>query len=70
MVGWELVDGHELETAIERLFVDPRAVYLHVHYAAPGATRQELTGSDAGLANPIQGNIRTYPGLRPLWDML
>ena len=36
MVGWELVDGHELETATERLFVDPRAVYLHVHYAAPG----------------------------------
>ena len=36
MVGWELVDGHELEAAIERLFADSRAVYLHVHYAAPG----------------------------------
>jgi len=36
MVGWELVDGHQLEAAIERLFADPRAAYLHVHYAAPG----------------------------------
>jgi hypothetical protein len=36
MVGWELVDGHQLEAAIERLFSDPRAAYLHVHYAAPG----------------------------------
>ena len=36
MVGWELVDGRELEAAIERLFADPRAAYLHVHYAAPG----------------------------------
>ena len=36
MVGWELVDGRELEAAIERLFADPRAAYLHLHYAAPG----------------------------------
>jgi Protein of unknown function (DUF1203) len=36
MVGWELADGKELETAIERLFADPRAAYLHVHFAAPG----------------------------------
>jgi hypothetical protein len=36
MVGWELVDGRELEAAIERLFVKPRANYLHVHFAAPG----------------------------------
>jgi hypothetical protein len=36
MVGRELVDGHQLEGAIERLFADPRAAYLHVHYAAPG----------------------------------
>lgn len=36
MVGWELVDGHQLDAAIERLFADPRAAYLHVHYAAPG----------------------------------
>jgi Protein of unknown function (DUF1203) len=36
MVGWELVEGRELETAIARLFADPRAAYLHVHYAAPG----------------------------------
>ena len=36
MVGWELVDGHELEAAIERLFLKPGADYLHVHFAAPG----------------------------------
>ena len=36
MVGWELIDGLRLEAAVERLFADPRAAYLHVHYAAPG----------------------------------
>jgi hypothetical protein len=36
MVGWELVDGKKLEGAIERLFADPKAAYLHVHYPAPG----------------------------------
>jgi len=36
MVGWELVDGRQLEAAIERLFADPKAAYLHAHYAAPG----------------------------------
>jgi len=32
----ELVEGRDLEAAIERLFADPDASYLHVHYAAPG----------------------------------
>jgi hypothetical protein len=36
MAGWELTEGTGLEGAIERLFGDPRAAYLHVHYAAPG----------------------------------
>lgn len=36
IVGWELVDGRELEAAIERLFANPTAAYLHVHFAAPG----------------------------------
>jgi hypothetical protein len=36
MVGWELIDGRQLEAAVERLFTDPRAAYLHLHYAAPG----------------------------------
>jgi hypothetical protein len=36
MAGWELVEGRNLEAAIERLFANPRAAYLHVHYAAPG----------------------------------
>lgn len=36
MVGWETVDGTALEGAIERLLANPKAAYLHVHYAAPG----------------------------------
>jgi hypothetical protein len=36
MVGWEIVDGVELETAIARAFADQRAAYLHIHFAAPG----------------------------------
>jgi hypothetical protein len=36
MVGWDLVDGRQLIAAIERLFAEPRAADLHVHYAAPG----------------------------------
>lgn len=36
MVAFELVQGRELEAAIERLFADPHADYLHIHFAAPG----------------------------------
>jgi hypothetical protein len=36
MVGHELVDGRELESAIDRLFANPKAEYLHVHFASPG----------------------------------
>ena len=36
MTGWELIEGIWLEEAIERQFADPRARYLHVHFAAPG----------------------------------
>jgi hypothetical protein len=36
MVEREPVDGRELEAAIDRLFADPRAAYLHVHFATPG----------------------------------
>ena len=36
MVGWELVEGRDIEGAIERLFTDPKAAYLHIHFAAPG----------------------------------
>ena len=36
MVGYELVDGRDVEPAIERLFASADAAYLHVHYAAPG----------------------------------
>ncbi|HUI95512.1 MAG TPA: DUF1203 domain-containing protein [Xanthobacteraceae bacterium] len=36
MVGWEIADGRQLMAVIERLLADPRAAYLHIHYAAPG----------------------------------
>ena len=36
MVGWELVEGEQLEPAIERLLAIPAAEYLHIHFAAPG----------------------------------
>jgi len=35
MVGHELVDGRELESAVDRLFANPEAKYLHIHFAAP-----------------------------------
>lgn len=35
-VAHELVEGPALEAAIERLFADPTAAYLHVHYASAG----------------------------------
>jgi hypothetical protein len=42
----DLVDGSELEGLIDRLFADPRAAYLHVHFARPGcyAARVERVG--------------------------
>ena len=36
MTGCELVDGREVEAAIERLFANSKADYQHVHFAAPG----------------------------------
>jgi hypothetical protein len=36
MVGWELIEGRDLEAAIARRFADPKAAYLHIHFAAPG----------------------------------
>jgi hypothetical protein len=36
MLAFELVEGENLEGTIERLFAEPRAAYLHLHYAAPG----------------------------------
>jgi len=35
MVGWEIVEGRDVEAAIERRLADPRAAYLHIHFAAP-----------------------------------
>ncbi len=43
MIGWELINGHELESAIERLFADPRAEYLQVHCAAPDCYAAKVT---------------------------
>lgn len=45
MTGWELTEGRDLERAIEKLFENPQAAYLHIHYAAPVATRRGWSGS-------------------------
>ena len=36
LIGHELIAGEKVEEAITRLLADPRAAYLHVHFAAPG----------------------------------
>jgi len=36
MIAFQLVEGAKLEDAIGLLLSDPRAEYLHLHYAAPG----------------------------------
>jgi uncharacterized protein DUF1203 len=36
LVNADVVDGKALEGAIDNLFADPRASYLHVHFAKPG----------------------------------
>ena len=36
MAGCELTDGRELESVIGKLLGNPKAEYLHVHFAAPG----------------------------------
>lgn len=36
MTGCDVIDGHDLETAIDALFADSQAAYLHAHFARPG----------------------------------
>ncbi len=36
MVDADLVDGHEIENVIERLFTDPHVTYIQAHYAKRG----------------------------------
>ena len=36
MTGWEIVEGTDVEAAIERQFANAEAKYLHIHFAAPG----------------------------------
>jgi hypothetical protein len=36
MLAWELVDGRHLTAGLERMLSDPRAAYVHIHFAAPG----------------------------------
>ena len=36
MTSCELIDGCKLEDAMGRLLANPRAAYLHIHFAAPG----------------------------------
>jgi hypothetical protein len=43
MVGWELIDGHLLEAAVERLFADPRAAICTSTMRRPDATPRAST---------------------------
>jgi hypothetical protein len=36
MTGWEIVEGTNVEAAIEHQFANAEAKYLHIHFAAPG----------------------------------
>ncbi len=36
MIGHELIDGRDVEQAIERQLAKPDAAYLHIHFASPG----------------------------------
>jgi hypothetical protein len=36
MLAWEVTEGVKLEDAITHQLADPRAAYLHVHFAAAG----------------------------------
>ena len=36
MIGHELIDGRDVEQAIERQLTKPDAAYLHIHFASPG----------------------------------
>ena len=46
MTGWEIVEGTDVEAAIERQFANVEAEYLHIHFAAPGcyAARVDRVG--------------------------
>lgn len=41
--GAEVVEGTDLEDAIERLFANPETEYLHIHYALPGCYAAKVT---------------------------
>ena len=36
LIGYDVVDGRAVEGAIAKLLADPRASYIHAHYAGPG----------------------------------
>ena len=55
MVGWEIAEGAKLEETIARLFAEPRAAYLHVHFAAPGCYAARIR---AGLTHHNRSSDR------------
>lgn len=48
MTDADVVDGRELEPAIEKLFSDQRAAYMHVHFAKPGCYAARIDRAGAG----------------------
>jgi hypothetical protein len=57
MTGWEIVEGTNVEAAMERQFANVEAEYLHIHFAAPGcyAARDHL------VRHKLRGFIRAIP---------
>ncbi len=47
MIGADLTDGRELESAIKEMLGDARVAYLHIHFAKPGcyAARVDRVGT-------------------------
>ena len=43
LLNADVVDGRELEGAIDRAFDDGKAAYLHIHYAKPGCYAARVT---------------------------
>ena len=65
MVGFELVEGVKLESAIERQFTDPRAAYLHVHFAAPGCSRRAWSARERRRSGRGTRSVRASRSVHP-----
>ena len=54
MTGWEIVEGTNVEAAIERQFANAEAEYLHIHFAAPREARRAGPASELYSGRAIE----------------